>query len=54
MFKIMSKEFPISLQSLPFNTSLEQPQNNVFCPPYPQFWGETEVQSPPNLGDLGG
>jgi len=20
----------------------------------PQFWGETEVQSPPNLGDLGG
>ena len=24
-------------------------------PPFvPQFWGETEVQSPPILGDLGG
>ncbi len=26
----------------------------MICPPAPQFWGETESQNPPELGDLGG
>ena len=25
-----------------------------FAPLAPQFWGEPELQSPPELGDLGG
>ena len=50
---IISPPTPL-LQGYRVYTSRYQPANAEFCPPSPPTLGGTGVQSPPELGDLGG
>ncbi len=35
-------------------TSRESGEYSIDSPPSPQFWGSQSLESPPELGDLGG